>query len=191
MPLASPQAQRTLSVALGHRFQGFLGGADDGGQVHDHQRQAAGEQAGLEAQCLGEHQHTHQTVNDTGDARQRLVGELDHRDYLAVLGVLGQVNGRAHTQRQYDQKRQQDDIQRVEDRRQDAVCALQHTGGGGQEFPADVRDAAHQHHAQNARHQYDDQHSRGPDQSVHHAVPGAAGGRSTVIHRAFLPSAPH
>ena len=29
---------------------------------------------------------------------------------LAVLGVLGQVNGRAHTQRQYDQKRQQDDM---------------------------------------------------------------------------------
>jgi len=81
------------------------------------------EQAGLEAQCLGKHQHTHQTVNDTGDARQRLVGELDHRDDLAVLGVLGQVNGRAHTQRQYDQKRQQDDIQRVEDRRQDAVFA--------------------------------------------------------------------
>ena len=75
-------------------------------------------------QCLGEHQHPHQTVNDTGDARQRLVGELDHRDDLAVPGVLGQVNGRAHTQRQYDQKRQQDDIQRVEDRRQDAVRAF-------------------------------------------------------------------
>ena len=95
VPFARAQTQRTLTVALGHRFQGFLGGADDGGQVHDHQRQAAGEQAGLEAQCLGEHQHPHQTVNDTGDARQRLVGELDHRDDLAVLGVLGQVNGRA------------------------------------------------------------------------------------------------
>ena len=68
VPLARTQTQRTLTVALGHRFQGFLGGADDGGQVHDHQRQAAGEQAGLEAQRLGKHQHPHQTVNDTGDA---------------------------------------------------------------------------------------------------------------------------
>ncbi len=98
VPLASPQAQRTLAVALGHRFQGFLGGADDGGQVHDHQRQAAGQQAGLEAQRLAEHQHAHQTVEDAGDAGQRLVGELDHLDQTAVGGVFGQVDRCAHTQ---------------------------------------------------------------------------------------------
>ena len=44
---------------------------------HDYQRQAAGEQAGLEAHGLGEDQHTHEAVDDAGDARQRLIRELD------------------------------------------------------------------------------------------------------------------
>lgn len=100
LPAPRPSAP---SVALGHRFEGFLGGADDGGQVHDDQRQAAGEQAGLEAQRLGKDQHTHQTINDAWDARQRLVGELDHLNEAAVGGVLGQIDRRAHAQRQYDE----------------------------------------------------------------------------------------
>ena len=103
MPFARAQAQRALPVALGHRFEGFLGGADDGGQVHNDQRQAAGEQAGLEAQRLGKDQHTHQTIDDAGNARQRLVGELDHLNEAAVGGVLGQIDRRAHAQRQYDE----------------------------------------------------------------------------------------
>ena len=190
MPLASPQAQRTLAVALGHRFQGFLGGADDGGQVHDHQRQAAGQQAGLEAQRLAEHQHAHQTIEDAGDAGQRLVGELDHLDQTAVGGVFGQVDRRAHTQRQHDEQGQQDDVQRVEDGRQDAVGAFQHAGRGGEEVPADVRHTAHQHHAQDARHQRHHQQGSRPHQHRHHTVPGAAGGRKPVMHRGRLPSAP-
>ena len=103
MPLACTQTHGTLTVALRHRFQGFLCGADDGGQVHHHQRQTAGQKTGLEAQRLTEHQHTHQTVDDAGDARQRFVGELDDLDKPPVGGILGQVDRRAHTQRQYDQ----------------------------------------------------------------------------------------
>ena len=110
MPLARAQTHGTLTVALGHRFQGFLGGADDGGQVHDYQRQAAGEQAGLKAHCLGEDQHTHEAVDDAGDARQRLICELDDLNELPVGGVLCEVNCRAHAQRKDDEQGEQDDI---------------------------------------------------------------------------------
>ncbi len=48
-------------------------------------------------------QHPHQTVDDAWDARQRLVGELDHLNEAAVGGVLGQIDRRAHAQRQYDE----------------------------------------------------------------------------------------
>ena len=103
MPLACTQAHGTLTVALRHRLEGFLRGADDGGQVHDHQRERTGQQTGLESQRLTEHQHTHQTVDDAGDARQRFVGELNDLDEPPVGGVLGQVDRRAYAQRQYDQ----------------------------------------------------------------------------------------
>src|SRR5699024_11034453 len=63
VPLARAQTHGALAVAHGDRLEGFLGGADDGGQGHNDQRQAAGQQAGLEAQGLGEHQHTHQAVD--------------------------------------------------------------------------------------------------------------------------------
>ena len=136
VPLACAEAQGTLTVALRHRLEGLLRGADDGGQVHDHQRQAAGEQAGLEAHGLGEDQHTHKAVDDAGDARQRLIGELDDLDELPVGGILGQVDRRAHAQRKHDEQGQEDDIQRVEDGGQDAVGALEDAGGGGKEVPS-------------------------------------------------------
>ena len=110
VPLARAEAQSALPVALRHRFEGLLRGTDDGGQVHDHQRQAAGEQAGLKAHCLGEDQHTHEAVDDAGDARKRLIRELDDLNELPVGGVLREVNCRAHAQRKDDEQGEQDDI---------------------------------------------------------------------------------
>ena len=103
MPLARTQTHSALTVALRHRFEGFLCGADDGGQVHHHQRQTAGQKTGLEAQRLTEHQHTHQAVDDAGDTGQRFVGELDDLDEPSVRGVFGQVDRRTYAQRQYDE----------------------------------------------------------------------------------------
>ena len=45
VPLAGAQGQRALPVGLGHGLQALLGRADDGGQDHDDQRQAAGQNA--------------------------------------------------------------------------------------------------------------------------------------------------
>jgi len=73
----------------------------------------------------------------------------------------------------------------------DAVGLFQHTGGGGKEFPADVGDAPHQHHADDPGNQHHHQHCAGPDQHGHYPVPCPAGGRKAVIHRGFLPSVPH
>lgn len=50
-----------------------------------------------------------------------VLGELDDLDKPPVGGILGQVDRRAHAQRQYDQQCQYNDIQCVEDGRQDAV----------------------------------------------------------------------
>jgi len=77
------------------------------GRFMNHQRQTAGEQAGLEAHGLGEDQHTHKAVDDTGDACQRLIGELDDLDELPVGSVLGQVDRRAHAQRKHDEQGQE------------------------------------------------------------------------------------
>ena len=101
-------------------------------------------------------------VDDAGDARQRLVGEFDHRDQAAVGGVFGQVDRRPHPQRQHDEQGEQDDVQGVQDGGQDAVGALEHAGGGGQELPADVGDAPHQHHPDDARHQSHDEDGARP-----------------------------
>ena len=84
MPLAGTQAQRPLPVGLGNSLEAFLGGADDGGQYHDDQGQAAGQNARRQAHLLHEKQHAHQAENDGGDARQGLGGKFDERHHFAV-----------------------------------------------------------------------------------------------------------
>ena len=105
----------------------------------------------------------------------RLVGELDDRDQLAVGGVFGQVDRRAHAQRQDDDQGEQDDVQGVDDGGQDAVGAAQDAGGGGQEGPVDMRQAADQHHADDAHHQDDDKDGCDPHRTGKELVPQAAG----------------
>ena len=56
-PLARAQTESALAVALGHGLQALLGGTQDGGQVHDHQRQGAGQQRRLHPQKLAEEHH--------------------------------------------------------------------------------------------------------------------------------------
>ena len=98
-PLACAQAEGAFPVALGHGLQALLGSAHDGGQVHDDQGQGAGQQGGLHIQELAEEQHTHQAIDDGGNAGEGLGGIFDDSDHLFAGGVLGQVDGSAHAQR--------------------------------------------------------------------------------------------
>ena len=191
MPLACTQTQRTLPIALRHGLERLLGSTDDGGQGHDDQRQAAGQQTGAQAQCLAEHQHTHQAIQDAGDACQGLVGKLDQGDQPPVGGVLGQIDRCTHAQRQHDQQCEQDHIQGVQDGRQDAVGAFQHAGGAGQKLPAELGHAPPQHDADDTCHQQDDQHRRHPYRSQHQPVLHPAGRGQITFHGGSLPSASH
>ena len=141
VPLAGPQAQGALPVALGHRLQGLLGGADDGGQGHDDQGEGAGQQGLAQVHDLTEDQHTHQGVQDRGDAGQSLGGELDGRDQLVVGGVLGEVDGGPHPQGQDEDQGDHDDIEGVLDGRHDAVGPPQDTLLAGEEGPVQIGQA--------------------------------------------------
>ena len=151
MPLSAPQAQRPLPIGGGHGFQGFLGGTHDGGQGHDDQRERARQQAF--AQQGGEDEHAHQSVDDGGDAGEGLGGEFNDGHQLSVPGVLGEVNGGAHAQRQHDHQCGDDNIERVEDIGQNADVVRQVAGLGRDEVPrhmgkAPVEDIADHEHQQ-------------------------------------------
>ena len=155
VPLAAAQAQGTLPIGLGHRLQGLLGGADDGGQVHHCQGQAGRQQGVAQAQRLAEGQIAHQGVQDGGDAGQGLGGKFDGGDQLVVGGVLGEVHCRPHAQGKGDAQGDAHHIQGVADGGQNAQSTLEHRLGRGKELPAQLGDAppqdiAHQKHQQGA-----------------------------------------
>ena len=161
-PFARAEAERALAVALRDSPQAFLRRAQDGRQVHDHERQRAREQGGLHPQKFTEKQHTDQTVDDGRDARERLGGVFDGRDELFVLRVLREVHGRAHAERQDDEQRSEQDLHRVADIRQNADRAGDVARLRREQVPRDIRQALAEHvhdheHDQRGR-QYGGQH---------------------------------
>lgn len=130
-PFAGAKRERAFAIALRHRLQAFLGGAHDGRQREDDHRQAAGENTGLQRKQLYKEQHAHQAENNRGNTGEGFGGEFDDRNHPAVFRVFGQINGGAHPDGQHDHHRQQDQIQRVEEVRQDAdgVVAIARRGG--------------------------------------------------------------
>ena len=138
MPLPRAQGQRPLPVGLGHRLQALLGGTDDGGQNHDDQRQAAGQNARLQSKQLEKEQHAHQTKDNGGNPGEGLRGKLNGRHHLPVGGILRQVDGRTHPQREDNDHGQQNDIEGIEKVRQNADGVVDIAGLAGEQFPADV-----------------------------------------------------
>ena len=138
------------------------------GRIDNDQGQAAGQKAGAETQHLHEHQHTHQTIDDAGDTGQGLGGELHHLDEGLAGGVLGQVDRRAHAQRQGDDQGQHNDVKGVEQVRQDADGVLNDTGFGGEKLPADVGDAPHKDVAQQSHQNGHGQEGAAVNQHLQH-----------------------
>ena len=114
VPFAGTQRQRPLPVGLGDGLQALLRGADDGGQDHHHQRQAAGQNSRLKAQLLHEQHHAHQSEDDGGNTGQGLGGEFDDADQPPAGGILRQVDGGTHAQRQHHHHGHKNDIQRIQ-----------------------------------------------------------------------------
>ena len=114
MPFAGTQRQRPLPVGLGDGFQALLRGTDDGGQDHHHQRQATGQNSRLKAQLLHEQHHAHQSEDDGGNTRQGLGSELDDADQPPAGGILRQVDGGTHAQRQHHHHGHKNDIQGIQ-----------------------------------------------------------------------------
>ena len=120
-PLTRAQAESTFPVGLRNGFQTFLGVAHNGGQVHDRQGQCAGHQAGTEV--IGEHQHTHQTVNDGRNTGQRLRCIFNDSHYALIGGIFCQIDCCAYAKRQNNQQSRNDNIHGVQNIRQDANIA--------------------------------------------------------------------
>ena len=53
-PLARAEGERALAIALRHGFEALLRRAHDGRQVHNHERQRARDERGLQPQHLAE-----------------------------------------------------------------------------------------------------------------------------------------
>ena len=176
-PLSGPQAQRTFPVGLRNGFQAFLRGAEDGGQDHHHQRQTAGEDACLQIHLLHKKQHSHQSEDDGGDSRQGLRGELNEAHQLPVFGIFRQVDGSAYPQRQNDDHGHQNDIQSVENIRQNTDGILNIAGLAGQEIPRQARNPPIENIADEKHQQRAGQSSAQPHQRPHSHVVGAAAGR--------------
>ena len=184
MPLAGTQAQCAFPIGLGNGLEALLGGADDGGQDHDDQRQTAGQDARSQAQLLDEEQHAHQAEDDGGDARQRLGGKLNDLHHLAVGGVLRQIDGGANAQGQHDDHGHHDDIDGVEDVGQDADGILDIAGLRGQQLPGDVAKTTIEDIADEENQQRAGDAGADPQQDPQAAVIDPAPGRKGMFHGA-------
>ena len=182
-PLPCAQSEGSLPVALGHGFQALLRGTHDGGQVHDDQRHGAGDQGFLHAQKLAEEHLPHQAVDDGGDAGQRLGGVFDDSHQLFVGGVLRQIHGGTHAQRQHHQQGGQHHADGADDIRQDADGVIQIAGLGAQQLPAQVRHALGQHVQDQEGRQRTGQRGADHHQRAHHGAPRpTAAGKFRIVH---------
>ena len=144
------------------------------------------QQAFLQAQKLA-HQHTHKAVDDRRDAGEGLGGVLDRTDDPFISGVFGQIDGRAHAQRHDDHDGRKDDIERVENVRQDADVARQIARRGGKQLPRDVRHALGQNVDDQKCGQRGSQSRREPHQTLHQADVGASRRRELFAFHAAPP----
>ena len=172
-PLSGPQAKGPLAVALGHSSQALLGRSHDGGQVHDNQRQRTRQQRG--SQHAGKHQHPHKAVDDGRDAGEGFRRVLDDRHQTLICGVLGQIDRRPCPQRQDDQQGGKDDVDGVQNVRQDTDGVRQVAGFGGQQLPGQVGEARSQHIAYEEQRQSAHQQHRQGAQQPHYTDIGPPG----------------
>ena len=135
-PLSRAQTERALPVALGHGFQAFLRVAHDGGQIHDDKGQRASQQGS--AHIVGKQKHTHKAVDDGGNTGEGLGGVLNDRDDLFIVGVLRQVDRRANAKGKHQNQGVDDDVQGIEDVRQNADAVGKVAGLGAEQLPCDV-----------------------------------------------------
>ena len=92
-----------------------------GGKIHDRKSQCACHQTGTKV--IGEHQHTHQTINDGGNTAECFGSIFNDRYNLLICCILRQVDCRTHTQRQNNQQCCNDDVHRIENIRQNTDIA--------------------------------------------------------------------
>ena len=140
----------------------------------------------MQAQLLAEHQIAHKAVQNAGNARQRFGGEFDHTDQLFIGSILVQIHCGPHADGQHDQQREQDHVQCVKQKRQNALCALGYAGHAGDQLPADGRQAL-DHHIANDAHQHG-QTQRGGQ--IYRPCEQHSGDTAFLSHRRGLPSAP-
>ena len=182
-PLARTEAERALAVALRHGFEALLRGAHDGRQVHDDERERAGQQRCFHVQKLAEKQHAYKAVDNGRDAGERLGRVLDGADEPAVRGVLGQVDGCAHAERQDDQQRGDHNIERVENVRQDADAVRQVARRGGQQRPRHVRQTLDEHVGDQKQHECSRDDGRRTHEDAHGEDIGpATAGNGFLFH---------
>ena len=111
-PFPGSKAESPLPVGLWNGFQALLRIAQNRGKIHYDQRQRARHQAC--AKGIGEHEHSHKTVDDGGNAAERFRSVFDDTNQLSVGCVLRQVHRRANAKGNYNHQRSDDDVNRVQ-----------------------------------------------------------------------------
>ena len=128
-------------------------------------------------------QHAHEAVDDRRDAGECLGRVFDDADDAAVRRVLRQVDGSSHAERQHDQQRCDDDVERVEQVRQDADAVGEVARRGGQQRPRHVRQPLDEHIDDQKQHERRRDHSRRAHEDAHgEDVGSAAAGNGFLFH---------
>ncbi len=181
-PLACAERQRTLAVGRRHGLQALLRRAHDGGQDHHDERQAACEHTRLQIHLLHKKEHTDEAEDDGRDAREGFGRKFDELDDPAVRGVLREIDGGAHAERQDDGHGKENDVERIEDVRQDADGVLDVAACAGEEIPRYAGEAAIEDEADEEKEQRAGQAGTQPDKRAHRQVIRAAARRKVPFH---------
>lgn len=103
---------------------------------------AACEHARLQIHFLHEKEHTDEAEDDGRDAGERLGRKFNELDDPAVRGVLREIDGGSHAERQDDGHGKENDVERIKDVRQDADGVLDVAACAGEEVPRHAASAA-------------------------------------------------
>ena len=145
LPLGRAQRVRPFAHRLRHRAQRFARRENDDRQHEQRHRRRPGQHAAAESEGPDEQAEAEQSVNDRRHAGE--VGDIDLDDARqpVALSVLLEIDRRRHADRQRENRRQPDQVERADERRVDARVRRTSRRKARQELPVQPAPAIGKH----------------------------------------------
>ena len=132
-PAGEPHGEARIALRARHVFERLLAGADKDRDVEHRERDRACDDRESPAHGQHEEQEAEQADDDRGQRRERLDDRLRHAGHPVLGRILRQVDRRAKREGHTDDKRQKQQVERVEQLRADAAACLELLRLGGEE----------------------------------------------------------